>query len=156
MKQTSPDPTKWVGTTPLKDEPIITNAAGGRQSYTPYRLDLISPTAMLNLGAILALGAERYGEWNWINIPSRDHINHALVHIEQHLAEKLTGIGDGEDHIGHAFCRLMFAVHQAHTEELRKAEQIRYKEEAERIEKTPRTHHGTPYQSSPGGSWGED
>jgi hypothetical protein len=141
MNKPSPNPAEWVGTKPLKDEPIVTNERGGRQSHVPYRFDIMSPIALMNLGAILSLGAERYNDPlgdNWKKISSREHINHALVHLYQHLLNS----NDGEDHIGHAFCRLMFAVHMVHTEEA----------EAELgLGLGP----PTPPNKGVGGSWGE-
>jgi len=50
-------------------------------------------------------GAQRYEKDNWRGIDLDDHLNHALVHIYAHLA------GDAQDdHLAHAFCRMMMAV----------------------------------------------
>ena len=88
-----------------KDAPTITNEQGGRQSHLPYRFDLIDPQAIFTLAEVLYQGAERHGEDNWRKIPVRDHLNHALAHIYAYMA------GDTQDdHLGHAFCRMMFAV----------------------------------------------
>jgi hypothetical protein len=86
------------------DAPTITNAAGGKQSATPYRCDLVPPAAYLRVAAILAEGARKYGDENWRNISFRDHINHALSHVAAYLAADRS-----DDHIGHAMCRMMFA-----------------------------------------------
>lgn len=86
------------------DAPTVTNAAGAKQSHVPYRLDLLPPLATLDLGAILARGAAKYGVDNWRGIPIRDHVNHALVHLYAYLS------GDTQDnHLGHALCRAAMA-----------------------------------------------
>jgi hypothetical protein len=94
------------------DAPTITNAAGGKQSASPYRCDLIPSTVILALGKILAEGARKYGDENWRNIRFADHINHALVHIAAYRA------GDrSDDHLGHALCRMVFAFETAEPDE---------------------------------------
>lgn len=88
-----------------KDAPTTVNDAGGKQSAVNFRFDLMDPTAMFSLGRILAEGERKYGVDNWRKISQRDHINHALIHIYAYLA------GDTQDeHLEHAFCRLMFAL----------------------------------------------
>lgn len=87
------------------DTPIETNANGGKQSTTPYRFDLLDAPAMFQLAAIAGKGAAKYGVSNWRKIDTRSHLNHALIHVFAYLA------GDkSEDHLEHAFCRMMFAV----------------------------------------------
>lgn len=87
------------------DAPTVTNAEGGSQSLLRVRFDLLDTTAMFRLASILDYGERKYGANNWRKIPTQDHINHALTHIFGYLA------GDTQDdHLGHAFCRLMFAI----------------------------------------------
>jgi hypothetical protein len=94
---------KIVGVGP--DAPTVVSENGAKQSAAPYRFDLIDGPALFDLAAILSTGAEKYGIDNWRGLPTRDHVNHALMHLYAYLA------GDGQDnHLGHAFCRLMFAV----------------------------------------------
>jgi hypothetical protein len=65
----------------------------------------ICPKTLIRMGKILDSGAVKYGENNWKNIPTQDHLNHALVHIY--------GFLDGntdDDHLGHALTRVMFAL----------------------------------------------
>jgi hypothetical protein len=89
------------------DAPIVANAAGGKQSHSPYRCDLLPPRATLAVAGVLAHGATKYGPNNWHAIPTGDHVNHALVHLFAFLA------GDGQDdHLGHAACRIMMALDQ--------------------------------------------
>ena len=95
------DTIKGIG----KDAEKVVNGAGGKQSKLDYRFDLMDSRAMFELAAVLSHGAEEYGVDNWRKIPSRDHINHAITHLYAHLA------GDTQDeHLSHAFCRLMMAV----------------------------------------------
>lgn len=87
------------------DAPIIVNQYGGKQSRLDYRFDLIDPLTVFALAKVCSQGAAKYGEWNWRRIPVEDNLNHALSHIFAYLA------GDVQDeHLEHAFCRLMFAL----------------------------------------------
>jgi len=84
---------------------IETNAAGGKQRATPYRMDLLPHQAVLRTSTVLGDGAGTHGEKNWENIPVQDHLNRALIHIHCHLA------GDTQDdHLAHAACRVLFAL----------------------------------------------
>jgi hypothetical protein len=90
-----------------KDEPIAINAAGGKQSASPFRCDLLPPHATLAVAEVLAHGAAKYGANNWHVIPVEDHLNHALVHI---FADRAGDASD--DHLEHAACRIMMALDQ--------------------------------------------
>jgi hypothetical protein len=88
-----------------KDAPMVVNEHGGKQSKVEYAFDQLDPLAMFQLAGIIQKGAEKYGRDNWKKITTKEHLNHALQHIFAHLA------GDKQDdHLGHAFCRLMFAI----------------------------------------------
>ncbi len=82
-----------------------TNAAGGKQSDIPFRCDLLPPMACLAVSNVLSLGAEKYGEDNWRQIPASDHVNHALMHLFSWLAED-----QQDEHLEHAACRLLMAL----------------------------------------------
>lgn len=87
------------------DVPTVENEAGVRQAALDYRFDLVDPRAMFALAAVLKRGAEKYGVDNWRGLTTGDHLNHALVHVYAYMA------GDTQDdHLSHAFCRLMMAV----------------------------------------------
>ena len=88
-----------------KDEPIITNKNGGKQSQTPYGFHLLDAKAMFKLAEVLAYGASKYERDNWRKISTEEHINHALQHIFAYMAKDKQ-----DDHLGHAFCRLMMAL----------------------------------------------
>jgi hypothetical protein len=92
-----------------KDEPVIENDKGGKQSDSPYRFDLLDPTAMFKLAEVLAIGLKRYPDPdNWKKIPANEHLNHAMQHLMAYLD------GDTQDdHIGHFFCRAMFFTSMA-------------------------------------------
>lgn len=87
-----------------RSEDTETNLAGGKQSYTPARFDLIPPEAMAQMAMVLKHGADKYGEENWRLIGTKDHVNHALQHLFHHLQS-----GELED-LTHALCRVAFAV----------------------------------------------
>lgn len=87
------------------DAPVVVNESGGKQSASPYRMDLIDPKAILEISKVLSEGAEKYGEDNWKQISVKDHLNHLLVHIYAYLA------GDKSDeHLSHSACRAIFAL----------------------------------------------
>lgn len=87
------------------DVPIDTNIAGGMQSEVEYRFDLIDWSTLFELARVVAYGSKKYDPWNWRLIPINDHLNHALIHIGAYL------VGDDQDnHLQHAFTRLMFAL----------------------------------------------
>jgi hypothetical protein len=89
------------------DAPTATNAAGGKQSASPYRCDLLPPLALLAVAKVLKHGADKYGANNWHLIPVGDHVNHALAHLFAAFA------GDSSDeHLEHAACRILFALDQ--------------------------------------------
>ena len=89
------------------DAPPTVNERGGKQSYSPYRFDLLDAKAMLRLAAIAGKGAEKYGVDNWRKLSIEDNINRAIIHLYAYLA------GDRQDdHLAHAFCRVMFATAQ--------------------------------------------
>jgi hypothetical protein len=82
------------------------NDKGGKQSKTSHRFDLLDAKAMFLLGRILKQGAKKYGDANWKLIDVESHLNHALGHIMSYLE----GGDVEEDHLGHAFTRLMMAI----------------------------------------------
>lgn len=85
----------------------VVDDGNGRQSKMLYRFDLVPPLATAAVASILQHGAEKYGEWNWLTIPAKDHLNHALQHIWAFvLGDKQEG--DPIIHARHAVCRLMF------------------------------------------------
>ena len=86
------------------DSPIEENPHGGRQSRTLYDMSQIPALFLLTLSGLLKEGGEKYDRWNWLMLPTREHLNHAEIHVQAHQA------GDTqEDHLLHAACRLMFA-----------------------------------------------
>lgn len=87
------------------ETPTVTNERGGKQSASPYAFYLTDPIAMFKLAEVLAQGAEKYERDNWRKIDTEAHLNHALQHIYAYMAKD-----DQDNHLEHAFCRLMMAV----------------------------------------------
>lgn len=88
-----------------KDAPMSENKLGGKQSEMLYDFTQIDAGSLFQLAGILHEGSKKYGKYNWKKIDTEDHLNHALQHVFAFLA------GDyQDDHLGHAFCRLMFAI----------------------------------------------
>lgn len=126
----TPDPRARVrGVGP--DQPVVTNADGGKQSDTPYGFDLLDPDLLFGMARVMRTGAARYPRDNWRLIPAYEHLNHLLQHVFAFMS------GDQqEDHLAHAGCRLMFLYatvmqsphHRAKVEEVRaKVEEARAK-----------------------------
>lgn len=86
------------------DAETATNERGGMQSHVPVRFDLIDGKAMFAMAAVLHEGAEKYAPGNWRLIGTRDHLNHALMHIYAYLSGDRT-----DEHLSHALCRITFA-----------------------------------------------
>jgi len=87
------------------DTSIVINEQGGSQSELHFAFTELDASAMFRLANILYTGREKYGKGNWRKISVDDHLDHAMTHIFAYLS------GNKEDdHLGHAFCRLMFAV----------------------------------------------
>jgi hypothetical protein len=84
--------------------------SGAKRSCTKPAYHLFSKIAMERLAKTLAYGSQKYGAYNWEKgLPVSDCLNHAYEHIYEFL--------DGDrrtepeiDHLGHAFCNLMFAI----------------------------------------------
>ena len=96
------------------DAPVVANKFGGKQSKMEYDFTQLDPLAMFQLAGILKRGADKYGRGNWKRITTEEHLNHALQHIFanhalQHIFAYLAGDRQ-DDHLGHAFCRLMMAI----------------------------------------------
>jgi hypothetical protein len=88
----------------IKDE-LEVNSQGGKQSKLNARYDLLPPNAIQRVAEVQHVGAVKYdknGVVNYINIPSSDHLNHALGHVMKHQQ------GDtSEDHAGHAVTMML-------------------------------------------------
>lgn len=88
-------------------ETIVTNANGGKQHEENFRCQAIPPKALIALGRIRWEGFNLHGyeDENYKLIPIEEHIGRALLHLSRWLD------GDrSDDHLGHALCRLAFAV----------------------------------------------
>lgn len=69
----------WPETLNIESEPYV-NEYGGQQTRLNVRTDLIPPLAIFEVSRILSTGANKYGENNWLRIPSHEQLNHAITH----------------------------------------------------------------------------
>lgn len=89
-----------------KDQPIVINEKGGKQSKSEYAFHWIPPEVLLELASVRAESAKKYERWNWLNIPSEEHYNHMMAHYFAAL------LGDTQDnHLGHFLCRAMMVYY---------------------------------------------
>lgn len=94
------------------DEPIVTNAHGGKQAESAYAFHLLDPDAMLAMAEVMQQGAEKYERDNWRKIPAEEHFNHMVVHWYAWLK------GDrSDDHLAHMLTRAMMCYATARAEE---------------------------------------
>ena len=89
----------------LPNGDVHTNERGGMQSALEGRYDLIPGEALTRLAKVVAAGAKKYAPNNWRAIAYKDHISHAVMHLAAMLSDD-----QSDDHLGHALCRLAFAV----------------------------------------------
>jgi hypothetical protein len=89
------------------DAPKVTNEFGGQQSQLHFRFDLLDAQAIFALARVLDYGVRKrgYPANNWRAISVDENINHALMHIMAYM-----GGDTQDDHLVHAFVRMMFAV----------------------------------------------
>lgn len=101
----------------MKKGNFITKDSGSRQQFSTGakrdiqdgkpRPDLISPHALLRLGALLARGAEKYGERNWeMGMP----FSRFLASAHRHLLQFMAGDRD-EDHLAAVCFNIMAIIH---------------------------------------------
>ncbi len=98
-----------------KVEVIETNSKGGQNSKIEGRYDLVPPMALTEVAKVLEEGANKYDEWNWLNVDIEDHVNHALKHTFNFLTCNIkleTNLASESDieELAHAATRLLMAL----------------------------------------------
>ncbi len=93
----------------IDDCTMTTNENGGKQHLEKFRMQAIPPEALLALGRIRWEGHELHGyeDENYKLIPIEENIGRAMLHLTRWLNGDRT-----DDHLGHALCRVAFAVQQ--------------------------------------------
>lgn len=86
----------------------ITNAKGGKQSFTKAMFSAIPAISLKLLAECLGFGARKYGFDNWKSLSLEENICHALNHLNEYR------LGDrSEPHLVNAMARISFALWHA-------------------------------------------
>ena len=73
--------------------------------FLPYNMLELDADAMIALATTMHHGAMKYGSKTWKRIPLAEHVNHAMAHILLWANDD-----NSEEHLRHAFARMMMAV----------------------------------------------
>lgn len=80
------------------------------------RMDLLPPLPLEGVAAVLAHGAKKYADWNWLKGTAwSEYIGSAMRHINKFRAGEDIDNESGLPHIDHAICCLMFLSHYQKT-----------------------------------------
>lgn len=85
----------------------------GKIGYIPFAYHLIPRRGLAKLAAVMRCG-ERKGrrDFEWMDIPVEEHINHAISHLIAYMARK------GGIHLANAACRVLMALDLDEAEDL--------------------------------------
>jgi hypothetical protein len=105
-------------------------SGGKKYDAGKARLDLIPAEALTELGKVLAMGAEKYGESNWANGLKFSRIIAALLrHANAFNKGEDTDPESGLSHISHVLCNAAFLIwHIQNRPDLDDRWQVRVKE----------------------------
>ena len=86
--------------------------SGGRKDdLGKPRMELLPPTALLEVATVLTMGAAKYGDWNWFKGMKWSRL---LGAANRHLAAFSTrednDAESGCSHLAHAICCLLFLL----------------------------------------------
>lgn len=89
-----------------RNDDVVTNNQGGKQSRVDYAFTELEPDMLLRVTQVLHKGKAKYGAKNWRQIPYEDHLNHIAYHWTMLHAQDTS-----EDHLANIICRAMFAIY---------------------------------------------
>ncbi len=103
--------------TPKQDE-IITNEQGGKQSKIAGKMTEVPPMALLEISKVMGKGSEVYlrekdGTPNWHKIDSMSNLDHSLRHATKFLIARNSGVKINDytlDELSHFAARAMMAL----------------------------------------------
>jgi len=85
--------------------------SGVKKDAGKPRMDLLDPTALMEMAKVMSFGATKYGDHNW-----REGINHSRLYaaVQRHLNQHWSGeTFDDESnlpHLAHAMCGIMMML----------------------------------------------
>lgn len=96
---------------PTRPAPGVPNTdRGSRANKGKPRVGLLVPGFLLEMGAVLTMGAEKYAPDNWKKgLPVREIMDSALRHIYAFMDGENVDQESGKHHLAHAAVNLMFA-----------------------------------------------
>jgi hypothetical protein len=101
-------------------ETIETTAQGGKQSKIKGKMTEVPPLALIEVSAVMAVGAERYpreadGTPNWHRIDCMSNLDHALEHAANFMAQRNEpnwNISTMREELSHFAARAMMSLEQ--------------------------------------------
>lgn len=75
------------------------------EEFLPFDMTELDAEAIFALASTMQSGAIKYGSRAWTKVPLAEHVNHAMAHMLLWSNNDIS-----EDHLRHAFARMMMAV----------------------------------------------
>ena len=100
------------------DDPIVTNAKGGKGSKIYGKMSEVPPLALLEVAKVMAEGEARYpreadGTPNWHRVGCIENLDHGMEHVANFIAARNCYAEQVvPDELSHAACRILMALEQ--------------------------------------------
>jgi hypothetical protein len=81
---------------------------GKKNDTGKSRVDLLLPEFLLEVGDVLALGAQKYGEHNWRLVSKGRYVAATLRHFFAFMGGEILDPESGKQHLAHCATNIMF------------------------------------------------